>query len=83
LGGGILECAPGNLFNDLLFSHFSTTSAGTTLEVNPGVMKLKREIKGETTKPSTELNPNFVQQIPNRLNELERMVAKLNKKPEK
>ena len=62
----------GGLLNDLLFSHFLTTSAETSVEFNIGVMKGKRTIKSE--------NPNIAQ---NRIDELEKAITKLNDRLEK
>jgi phage regulator Rha-like protein len=37
----------GSMLNDLLFSHFPTTSAETSVEFNVGILKGKRTIKSE------------------------------------
>ena len=59
----------GGLFKDLLFSAFPQSSAETSLEVNLGIMKLKRGVKNE--------NPVVSQDFQRRLEELERRIAGL------
>jgi hypothetical protein len=60
----------GSLVNDLLFSHFPTTLAKTSLELNFGLVKLKREISNEKSGHQNELE------------ELKKMIEKISKKLE-
>ena len=66
----VLQSA-GGLLKDLLFSTFPQSSAGTSLEVNLGIMKLKREIKNEP--------PAVSQDIQNRFDQLEQMIRELKR----
>ena len=68
----------GGLLKDLLFSAFPQSSAETSLEVNLGIMKLKREVKNE--------NPNAVnntQILQKEIDELKKMMVKMNERLEK
>ena len=65
----------GGLFNDLLFEHFPTTSAETSLEFNIGVMKGKRIIKSENT--------TIMQNMQNKINDLVQTITKLNDRLDK
>ena len=73
----VLE-STGSLINDLLFSHFPTTSAETSLEFNIGVLKGKRTIKGERSKDASQC----VHTMQNKIENLERMIEKINEKLE-
>jgi hypothetical protein len=59
----------GGLLKDILFSAFPQSSAETSLEVNLGLLKLKREVKNE--------NPNVLPNIQVRLDELERLMLEI------
>jgi hypothetical protein len=51
----VLE-STGSMLGDLLFSHFPTNSAETSLEFNIGIIKGKRTIKGGNSVSQTELD---------------------------
>ena len=68
----------GGLLKDLLFSAFPQSSAETSLEVNLGVMKLKREVKNEN--PNVALN---FQALQNQFDELKRMIMQQNERLDK
>ena len=71
----VLE-STGGLFKDLFSSMFPQSSAETSLEVNLGIMKLKREVKNE--------NPNIVhnQNIQQRFDELEKIMLEIKNRIE-
>jgi len=62
------------LLNELLFTGFPT-SAETSFELNLGLIKAKRSIKSE--------KPNVPQYSQNRIDELERTIAKMNERLKK